>query len=118
MRHRYQERKRQQKTIAMQRIQHLSRLAETQALKGDLALAQRYIELARRIATRIVVPLPSSVKRRVCKNCGTYLLPGSTSRTRIHRGRIVLYCTRCGAYSRYPLHHKTVKTRPPPVEDQ
>ncbi len=111
IRHRHQARKHQQRTIATRRIQQLSRLAEAQAQAGNLEVAQRYIELARGIATRVVVPLPSAVKRQVCKHCGAYLLPGSTSRTRIHRGRIILYCTRCGAYRRHPLHHKPVKPR-------
>jgi ribonuclease P protein subunit RPR2 len=114
----HQARKRQQKTIASQRIEQLTRLAEHQALNGDLELAQRYLEHARNIATRVVVPLPAMVKRRVCKNCGTYLLPGVTSRTRVHRGRIIHCCLHCGAYSRHPLHQKTIKSRITPIDDQ
>ena len=106
MRYQHQARKRQQKDIAVQRIATLERLAEAKAQDGDLALAQRYIEHARRISTRLVVPLPSSVKRRTCRHCGHYLHPGVSSRTRISRGRIILYCTQCHEYSRYPLHHK------------
>lgn len=107
MHRRHQALKRQQKQIAMQRIETLERLAEAKAVAGDLLLAQRYLQLARSIATRLVVPVPSSVRRRVCRQCGAYLLPGVSSRTRIHRGRIIVYCTHCHAYSRYPLHHKT-----------
>ena len=107
----HQARKQQQKQIAVQRIGTLERLAEGKALAGDVVLAQRYIHLARRIATRMVVPVPSSVRRRVCRQCGAYLLPGVSSRTRIHRGRIIVYCTQCHAYSRYPLHHKTIRPR-------
>ena len=112
----HQARKRQQQQIAVQRIDTLERLAEAKALAGDFVLAQRYITLARNIATRLVVSVPSSVKRRVCRQCGAYLLPGVSSRTRIHRGRIIVYCTTCHAYSRYPLHHKAIRpqTAQPP----
>lgn len=113
MHRRHQALKRQQKQIAMQRIETLECLAEAKAIAGDLSLAQRYLQLARSIATRLVVPVPSSVRRRVCRQCGAYLLPGVSSRTRIHRGRIIVYCTHCHAYSRYPLHYKTSRSKTP-----
>jgi ribonuclease P protein subunit RPR2 len=92
-----------QKTIAHRRIQQLFLLAEQCALKGKLNLANRYVELARKISMRYLVPMPKEFKRRFCKHCYQYLLPNVTCRFRIHRGKLVIYCHNCKRYTRIPL---------------
>jgi len=91
-----------QKTIARNRINQLFLLAEKYALSGRLNLANRYVDLARKISMRYLVPMPKEFKRRFCKHCYQYLLPHVTCRIRIHRGKLVIYCHNCKKYTRIP----------------
>jgi len=95
--------KKNQKTIANRRIRQLFILSEKYALSGRLKLADRYVELARKISMRYLVPIPGEFKRRFCKHCYKYLLPSNTCRVRIHRGKLVIYCHSCKKYTRIPL---------------
>ncbi len=99
-----------QKVIASQRITYLFRLAETCAREGKLVLANRYVELARKISMKYLVPIPTEFKRRFCTHCYQYLLPPITCRVRIHRGMIITYCLCCKQYSRMPLHQRKEST--------
>ena len=95
-----------QKVIASQRIAYLFRLAESYALEGKFVLANRYVELARKISMKYLVSIPPEFKRRFCTHCYQYLLPPVTCRVRIHRGMIITYCLSCKKYGRIPLHHR------------
>ena len=108
--------KRLQKKIAKDRVQYLFRLAETRSLNGELGLADRYVFHARKISMRYLVPMPREFKRRFCKYCYSYLVPDVNCRVRIHRGKIITYCTVCGKHMRIPLDtrdhtHKSKRTR-------
>ena len=92
-----------QKTIANKRIDKLLSMAERRALSDNLNLADRYVEIARKISMRNLVPIPKDFKRRFCKHCYSYFLPDSNCRIRIHRGRLVIYCYNCKKYTRIPL---------------
>ena len=92
-----------QKTIADKRINKLFSMAEQRALSGNFNLADRYVELARKISMRYLVPIPKEYKRRFCKHCYSYLLPHVTCRIRIHRGKLIIYCHNCKRYTRIPL---------------
>ena len=95
--------KTQQKKIANRRITKLFTMAEENALKGDLNLADRYIEIARKISMKNLTPLKKEYKRRFCKHCYCYHLPNITCRIRINRGKIVFYCNKCNKYTRIPF---------------
>ncbi|HEC89486.1 MAG TPA: hypothetical protein ENI44_02760 [Thermoplasmatales archaeon] len=99
---RYIDRKTQKK-IARSRINKLFKMAEEKALKGDLKLANRYVEIARRISMRTLTRIPKKYKHRFCKHCYSYLLPGVTCRIRINRGKIVTYCYNCKRFIRRPF---------------
>ncbi|UCF13798.1 MAG: hypothetical protein JSW06_05970 [Thermoplasmatales archaeon] len=101
--------KKLQKSIAKNRIQHLFRLAERYALCDRLELSDRYVFLARKISMRYLVTIPTKFKRRVCKHCYCYLMPGINCRVRIHRGKIVTYCYNCKKYMRIPLKYRSTK---------
>ena len=92
-----------QKTIAKDRIDKLFSLAEQYALSGKIHLSHRYVELARKISMRYLVPMPKECKRRFCKHCYHYLLPYVNSRVRIHRNKLIIYCHDCNKYTRIPL---------------
>ncbi len=95
-------RKGAERRIAVERIEILFRLAERQALGGNLARANRYTALAAKIGMRYNVRVPAAFKRRYCRTCHAYLLPPTTARVRIARGHVIVTCLGCGAIQRVP----------------
>jgi len=87
--------------MAEQRIKRLFELAE-KAYPRKPGLAKRYVEIARHISMRHRVSIPRQLKRKVCKKCGTYLVPGQNSRIRLDGKNITITCKECGAIKRYP----------------
>jgi len=89
------------KQIALERIKTLFQEAE-KAGKKDLKLANRYVHLARKISMKVKARIPSNLKRRFCKHCYSYLIPGVNVRVRTQRGKVVYYCLNCRKYMRFP----------------
>jgi ribonuclease P protein subunit RPR2 len=93
--------------IARERIRILFDLAQKEELKNP-ERAQRYISLARRLASRNRVHLPSNLKHLICPGCKFYMSP-ITSRTRIRQTRephITITCLHCGYITRIPLRSR------------
>ena len=65
------------------------------------AVSDRCVGLARRIAMRQRVRIPRELRRRFCRRCSAYLVPGSTLRIRVRHGTVVATCLRCSARRRY-----------------
>lgn len=95
--------KSQQKNIAKNRIKKIFKMAEKAAHSDRLYLANRYVQIARKISMRYVIPIPKEYKRRFCKHCYHYLIPSVTCRIRIHRKKIITYCDFCKKISRFPI---------------
>lgn len=94
------------KRIAAKRIQRLLRLAERVAHE-KLHYANRYVELARKISMRYNVRIPKHLKRRFCKHCYTYLVPGKNCRVRLRSNRfphVTITCYNCLKITRYPYN--------------
>lgn len=89
------------KDLAIQRIERLFKLAGD-AYSDHPERSDRYVLLARRIGMRYRVSLPRELKRRLCKSCHSYLVPGSNSRVRLRGSYIVVTCLKCGNQMRYP----------------
>jgi len=87
-----------QRGIARERIQRLFDMAES-----DRKMADRYVALARKIAMKVNLRLPSVMKRKFCKNCGAYLRPGVNCRVRTRNGKLVCYCFACRHIYRIPF---------------
>ncbi|UCE44514.1 MAG: ribonuclease P, partial [Candidatus Bathyarchaeota archaeon] len=62
------------KHIALQRIHTLFHLAR-ETIHEDPKLAQRYVEIARKIAMRTRIRLPREYRRLVCRHCKSFILP-------------------------------------------
>ena len=95
--------------IPEERIRTLFKQAEI-TYPTDPQRAQRYIDLARKIGTRNRTHLPRDLRRRVCRSCKAYLVPGANSRTRIRQRRephVAITCLGCGHVTRIPLRRKT-----------
>ena len=99
--------KKLQKDIAKKSINKLFYLAEQKALSDDLDLANRYVEIARKISMRYQLKMSAEFKRRFCKHCYQYLLPGSNCRIRLHRSRLIIFCNNCKKYTRIPLKNSS-----------
>lgn len=95
-------------SIAKERITILFEQASEKASQGDQSLADRYVELARRIGMKSQETIPKDLQRQFCSNCGTFQRPGKNCRVRIDsKNSYVQYtCKECGEKSRYGLEEK------------
>lgn len=89
------------KQIASERIEILFSEAK-KVSKSSLNLANRYVEIARKIAMKAKVKIPLKYKRSFCKHCYSFFIPGKTVRIRIHKHRTIYYCLKCRKFMRFP----------------
>jgi len=93
------------KQIALQRVHTLFGLAK-KVVHENPELAQRYVQLARKIAMRTRLRLPKEYRILVCRKCKRFILPGVNCRTRIQQRRephMVITCLNCGGHLRIPI---------------
>jgi len=95
----YRKKPERQTNLAMQRVRTLIEEADT-IFERRPELSDRYAEMARRISMKNKLRLPPEIKRRICKGCEAFLVPGKTSRIRTNRGNVVIYCMRCKKVTR------------------
>lgn len=93
------------KTIAQERIKILFEQAD-KIFKKSPKLANRYVEIARKIAMKVNLRISKNLKRKFCKHCYFYLKPGINSRIRLHKNKVIIYCKNCKKYTRIPLKNK------------
>ncbi len=98
--------------IAFERINELFKFAEeittsekfsTIPEQKRQSYADRYVELARKIAMKLQITIPSEHKKKFCNHCYTYLIPGKNCRVRTREGKLVTYCERCKKFMRKEL---------------
>jgi ribonuclease P protein subunit RPR2 len=92
--------------IARERIDILFEFAERERARGRYGRLDRYVELARKIGMRYNVRIPAEYKRRFCKHCYSYLLPGKTAEFRTRNKFIVIHCNKCGGLMRKSIGDK------------
>ncbi len=88
--------------IAKERIEILFKQANGIVSK-DNALADRYVQLARKIGMRFNVRIPRELRRKFCRKCYSYLKPGVTCRQRTKNSIVQITCLKCGHINRYPM---------------
>ncbi|MBD3304020.1 ribonuclease P [Candidatus Woesearchaeota archaeon] len=93
------------KKTAKERIKHLFRQAE-KAFNKNPSLSNRYVTLARKLSMKYKVPIPRELKRKFCKHCYKYLVPGKNCRIRTKDGKVVYYCLNCKKFMRFVLPRK------------
>jgi len=98
------------KKLAAERMEHLFELAEGVFGKSQ-ELADRYVRLAWRLATRYNVRFPPSLKRKFCRRCKSFWVPSVTCRVRTRPAppRLIITCLRCGRITRLPYGRKRAK---------
>lgn len=97
--------------IATQRIKALF-FSARENIKNNPDLAQRYVDIARKVAMAARVRLPKKFRRQVCRKCKSFILPGINCQIRIKPKReshIVITCFKCGKHTRIPLKRKKIK---------
>ncbi len=100
--------KKKQQDIALERIKDLFLEAEKR-FKDKPYLSHRYVEMARKIAMKIKVQIPQELRRRFCRKCNHYLMPGVNCRVRHRRGKVVYTCLDCGGLKRIPHKKKKIE---------
>jgi ribonuclease P protein subunit RPR2 len=99
MRKKFKGTKSQQRKLALNEIDMLFKQANDVFDKNP-DLADKYARKARRTALKYKVKLPLKFKRRICKNCHCFLMPGKNLRVRTRKGHVVYYCLKCKGFMR------------------
>ena len=90
------------KPIALERVKKLFK--EAQAIfKEDPKRADRYVQMARKIAMKANLKIPNTLQKRFCKHCYKFLVPGTNCRVRTKEGKVIYYCQNCKKYMRFVL---------------
>jgi ribonuclease P protein subunit RPR2 len=89
--------------------------AVRQLREGRIELARQLVRDADELRKRARLKKPLVLRRYVCKNCGTPLVPGLTATYRLRREgsitRLVVACLICGYKHRYVLRNRRVEGR-------
>lgn len=105
----YKEKSAGQRAIAFERINILFKEAR-EVFKKDKKLSNRYVELARKIAMKYKVRIPSELQKQFCKHCYKFLMPDINCRIRLHNKKVVYYCLECKKFMRFPyINEKKAK---------
>ncbi|MHA1379356.1 MAG: ribonuclease P protein component 4 [Candidatus Helarchaeota archaeon] len=99
------------KRIAKNRIIILFRNADRVFLKNK-ELAQRYIDIVRRLSKKYRVKIPYEYKLRICNHCKSYLWPGINCRVRLRKDnnlKITVTCFECNNQMRLIFSKKKLK---------
>ena len=94
--------KKKQKEIAKERINVLFQQAK-ENYKTNKSLSNRYVTLARKLAMKVRLRMPKEHKRRFCKHCYKYLMPGDNCRVRTRDGKVIISCFECKKFTRIPV---------------
>jgi ribonuclease P protein subunit RPR2 len=85
------------KELAEERIDILFTKAEEQFLNSRKDLADRYVELARKISQKSQIAISKEHQMRFCDECERYWMPGETCKVRLisEEGKILYECLEC-----------------------
>lgn len=90
--------------ISRERIADLFALAEKASTTDHPELADRYVQLARRIGMRYNIRFMPEYRELYCRGCSKFWVEGRTVRTRFRHGLRVRTCLACGRERRTPTH--------------
>lgn len=87
--------------IAHERLEILFKIAEDEfSLHPERS--HRYVVLARNIAQKYNLKMPSYWRGRYCKDCERFLKPGFNSKVRLNESAVTIQCLECGEISTIP----------------
>jgi ribonuclease P protein subunit RPR2 len=101
-----------QREMVLERIRILFSRAE-ESFRGHPERSKRYVEMALRLSTRYNVRLPPGFKRRFCRSCKSFLVPGVNARVRTNpsQGAVIIACGECGHINRHPYRRERARKR-------
>jgi len=85
--------------IAKERIRKLFEEAE-KAFREHPERSDRYVQIAWKIATKNKARIPRELKRKFCRHCKSFWMPGKTVRVRTQEGHVVFTCLECRHHTR------------------
>lgn len=93
--------------IAKERIGILFRKAGEE-FERNPSLSNRWVKMARNIATRYNIRIPKEFSRRFCRKCLSYLVPGKNARVRTNprQKAVIIKCLECGSITRLPYRRE------------
>jgi len=91
-----------QRASALERVRALFDAAALEFAQNP-AQAHRLVAEARALALRNRTRLPAVLKRRFCKACHSFWVPGRTVRVRVREKRVVYTCLICKRIRRMPI---------------
>lgn len=96
-----------QKQVVLERIRILFKQAG-ESFREHPERSRRYVEMASKLSMRYNIRLPPSLKRRFCKSCKAFLVPGVNChvRTSPSQGAVIVTCGECGHVERYPYRRE------------
>ena len=89
--------KKQLKEVVLRRINILFKEAQKTPNK-----ANRYVQLARKLAMKINLRVPKEYKRKYCKHCYTYFHQGNY-RVRTKQRYVIYTCFTCKKYAKFKI---------------
>ncbi len=99
------------KRIAKNRINILLKNADRVFLDNK-ELAQRYVDIVRKLSRKYRVSIPYEYKFRICNHCKSFLWPGINCRVRLRKDnnlKITVTCFECNKQIRLIFSKKMVK---------
>ena len=100
------------KSLVLEHIHKIMERALEEAAKGNIELAEKMGEFARKLARWTGVKMPRRWRYFFCRKCKSFIMPGITARIRVRQNRyphVVIYCEKCKNYKRIPIR-KNKKT--------
>ncbi|MBT4824847.1 ribonuclease P [Candidatus Woesearchaeota archaeon] len=103
---RHQKKKEDVKRISKDRIKTLFKQA-VDTFKENSKLSDRYVTLARKIAMKYKIKFTSTQKRKFCKHCYCFLMPGKNCTVRTTGKTITYSCKNCKKFTRISYKKKS-----------
>jgi len=94
--------KQKAKKLAKVEILELFKEAK-EVFKKSRASADKCVAKARRLSMKYKLRIPRELKRRFCKHCYGFLVPGVNCRVRTQKGRVIYYCLNCKKFMRFVI---------------
>ena len=91
-----------EKEEAKETIKKLFNLADS-VFSENPPRADKYVAQARKIAMKLRIRIPKDLKRRFCKHCYSFFMPGKNLRVRKKKGEVVYSCLICKESMRFPV---------------
>lgn len=86
-----------QKSEIEEKIALLMKRAES---RTDLKKAKKDVRKARALAMKYRISM-NRYRKKICKDCKAFLVPGRNCRIRIHKTRVIYKCLECNNFMRF-----------------